>query len=116
LTRGGEAAGYYDVELTDSGRGYLVDAMGLDDGARRAAIAAAVERLRALGASVIQTTVVEGSFLDSVIRDYGFEPPRERDILPFIVRVFTPGAAAGAALDPKNWCVFDGDRDAEGMT
>jgi len=71
--------------------------------------------LRELGAAVIQTTVVEGSYLDSVIREYGFEPPQEKDILPFIVRVFTPGRAADAALDPRNWCVFDGDRDAEGM-
>jgi hypothetical protein len=114
LLRSGSVAGYYDVEHRE-GRGYLLDVCGVDDAARAAAIAAAVERLRSLGAAAIQTTVVEGSWLDRVIRNFGFEPPAEKDLLPFIVRVFTPGPAADAALDPRNWYILDGDRDAEGM-
>lgn len=115
LCRRGDPVGYYDVEARGDGSGFLVDAVGLDEASRRAAIAAALLRLRALGVSAVQSTVVEGSYLDRVVRDFGFEPPRERDILPFIVRVFVPGPLADRSLDPRSWFVFDGDRDAEGM-
>lgn len=115
LLRRGEIVGFYDVEH-DRGRGYLLDARGADAESERGALAAAVLRLRALGAAAIQTTVMEGSFLDSQVAALGFEPPRDRDPLPFIVRVFVPSAAADAALDPASWYALDGDRDAEGMS
>jgi len=116
LMRKGEVVGYYDVECSDRFRGYLLDVRGADEACTRAALAAAVERLRSVGAQAIQTTVMEGSFLDAHVRWLGFEPPRDPDPLPFIVRVFTPGKAADLALDPKNWYALDGDRDAESMT
>lgn len=115
LLRGGDVVGFYDVECED-GRGYLVDARGADPACERAALAAAVERLRALGAAAVQTTVLERSFLDGHAAALGFRPPRDADPLPFIVRVFLPDSpAAAAALDPSSWYAFDGDRDAEGM-
>lgn len=116
VLRRGEKVGFYDVELAPSGRGFLLDARGADRACERAALAAAIERLRALGAGTVETTVVEGSFLDLHVRDLGFEPPAEKDLLPFIVRVYTGGPASEAALDPRNWYALDGDRDAEGMT
>lgn len=115
LFRGAEPAGYYDVECSDRGRGYLLDARAVDPAAEDACLAAAVMRLRALGASTIQTTVVDGSFLARKVARLGFFPPRDRAPLPFIVRVFTDGPEARAALDPANWYIFDGDRDAESM-
>ncbi|HKE02103.1 MAG TPA: GNAT family N-acetyltransferase [Planctomycetota bacterium] len=115
LLRRGEVVGFYDVECA-GGRGWLLDARGADDACARAALAAAVERLRALGAAAIQTTVVEGSYLDGRVADLGFRPPRDREPLPFIVRVLHAGAASDAALDASSWYVLDGDRDAEGMS
>ncbi len=116
VRRAGKLVGYYDVEANSRGRGYLLDVRGVDAEAERAALAFAVERLRSVGSAAIQTTVLEGSFLDQHVRWLGFEPPRDPAPLPFIVRVFTPGPAAEAALDPRSWYVLDGDRDAEGMT
>ncbi|MBI3818231.1 MAG: GNAT family N-acetyltransferase [Planctomycetes bacterium] len=115
LLRGGDVAGYYDIECNSAGRGYLLDARGADESAERAALAAAVEKLRIVGASTVQTTVVEGSFLDTHIRALGFEPPRDPAPLPFIVRAFVDCKESQLALDPKNWYIFDGDRDAESM-
>jgi hypothetical protein len=115
LRRRGEIVGFYDVECSPAGRGYLLDARGADLACERAALAGAIERLRAVGAGTVQTTVLESSFLDAHVRDLGFEAPAERDILPFIVRVFRSDAASEAALDPKSWYVLDADRDAEGM-
>jgi GNAT superfamily N-acetyltransferase len=115
LLRKGIVVGYYDVECTSAGHGFLVDARGVDAECERAALAAAVSRLQALGAAAVQMTVVENSYLDSCVRAMGFEPPRDPSPLPFIVRTFVDNAHSRAALDAKNWYVFDGDRDAEGM-
>ncbi|MFN0207013.1 MAG: GNAT family N-acetyltransferase [Planctomycetota bacterium] len=115
LLQNGRVVGFYDVECTKNGRGYLLDARGDGAACEFAALAAAVERLRMLGAAAIQTTVVERSFLDTHIAKLGFEPPRDAEPLPFIIRIFTDNAASRAAMDAKNWYIFDGDRDAEGM-
>lgn len=116
LLRGNEVVGYFDIECAASGRGYLLDARGADEASERAAIAAAIEKLKIVGASTVQTTVIDGSFLDTTIRPFGFEPPRDRETLPFIIRIFNDTPESRLALDPKNWYIFDGDRDAETMT
>lgn len=116
LLRGNDVVGYYDIECSAAGRGYLLDVRGADSACERAAFAAAVEKLRVVGAGAIQTTVVEGSFLDAHVRALGFEPPRDPAPLPFIVRSFVDCEETRLALDAKNWYILDGDRDAESMT
>ena len=114
----GSFQGYCVVQLPRSGSavGYLVDVLAPDPGALDRALLAGLEALREAGASLAQSTAIDGSWWSTQLQRAGFLPPKPDNHLIVIFYTHQSGhRVATAGLDASRWYLTDGDRDDETM-
>ena len=112
----GRAVGYAVTQTPSApdGLGFLVDLVGLDESAERAALLAALERLRGHGAAVVRAHAVVGSTWQRFLQEHAFVAPKQADQKWVIAYPHQPDhPLAQAALDPSQWFFTDADRDDE---
>jgi hypothetical protein len=116
--RQGALAAYAVVQLPRPGEhgGYLVDLLGRDAPAVRAAIAAGLGALEAAGAAYVEATAMDGSWWAERLAENGFARPRAENHLIVILGAHqAEHPLVAAARDPRQWYFTDGDRDDETM-
>lgn len=110
--------GYCVIQLPRPGSavGYLVDVLAPDPDALDAALLAGLEALRGAGASIAQSTAIDGSWWSAQVQRAGFLPPKPDNHLIVIFYTHQSGhPVATAGLDASRWYLTDGDRDDETM-
>ncbi len=113
----GDWRGYAVVQLPregGNGVGWLVDVLVRGDEARAAAVAAGLELLGESGASVVNSSAIDGSWWSSALRASGFRPANDAQALSVIVWTNAPEhPLARAAQRASDWHLTDADRDDE---
>jgi hypothetical protein len=113
---GARLAGYAVVQLPRKGEhlGHLVDVLGRDERAVRAAIGEGLLEQEREGASAVQATAIDGSWWSERLREAGFLAPKSENHLTVILHPLQPEhPLAVAAADARSWYFTDGDRDDE---
>lgn len=110
----GALVGYAVAQLPcpDAALGFVVDLVGIDDGAEGAALEAALALLDAHGAAVVRGYAMQGSAWWHLLARAGFRPPR--GVKPVGAYPLDPDhPLASATMHTGRWCFMDGDRDDE---
>jgi hypothetical protein len=118
LFDGEELAAYVVVQVPRPGDagGFLVDLLGRDEAAVRAAFGSGLEALEQAGASYAEATAMDGSWWAERLLENGFLPPKAENHLTVILHVHdAEHPLVAAAREPKRWYFTDGDRDDETM-
>ena len=113
----GALAGYAVIQVPGAdGLGYLVDVLAPDADARAAAILGGLDALEREGASLVQSTAIDGSWWNARLLEAGFLRPKPENHL-IVIRYVHDAAhpLAAAAADASTWYLTDGDRDDETM-
>jgi GNAT superfamily N-acetyltransferase len=116
LFDGEELAAYVVVQVPRPGDagGFLVDLLGRDEAAVRAAFGSGLEALEQAGASYAEATAMDGSWWAERLLENGFLPPKAENHLTVILHVHdAEHPLVAAAREPKRWYFTDGDRDDE---
>ncbi len=116
IHQGGTLTAYAVVQVPEAGSGVgcLVDVLALDDADLAAAVEAALGYLEAQGASVVKSHAIVGSWWESRLLAFAFQPPKAEDQKIVIAFVHDADHPLGkAVLEPHTWYFTDGDRDDE---
>ena len=114
----GELAAYVVVQVPRAGArgGFLVDLVGRDEAAVRAAFGAGLGELERAGASYAEATAMDGTWWAERLAENGFQPPKPENHLIVILYAHQPDhPLVAAARVPRRWYFTDGDRDDETM-
>jgi GNAT superfamily N-acetyltransferase len=96
--------------------GFLVDLITAEPEPAAALVAAALAALRAAGASVVQSTAIDGSPWAAQLEGFGFLRPKAENhliVIRYVHERSHPLVAASAQA--ARWFLTDGDRDDETM-
>ncbi len=112
----GDPAAYAVLQRPEPGRrlGFLVDLVGREEAARRAALEGVLARFGEQGVQAVRTHAIRGSAWEEWLREHRFQAPKPQDEKWVIAYVHQPDhPLAQAALDPTSWFFTDADRDDE---